>query len=256
MNAIVAAGGRPAPKEPLYPYTKGNYKALLDIAGKPMIQWILDALSGSTMIDAVIVTGLPLTTHLEFPRPITLLESHHDIFQDIRSGVTRLQEMGILTEHTLLVSSDVPTITPQIVDWLITTVQQTDHDFYYPIVERSKMEARFPKSNRTYIHLKDMEVCGGDMIAIRSAVAFRDNPTWTRLVEARKSPIKQASLLGIDTLFFILFHLLTIEKAEVLLSKRLRLKGRALLVPYAEIGMDVDKPHQLEAVREDFTKRK
>ena len=46
MDAIVTAGGIPKPGEPLYEYTQGIYKALLDIAGKPMIQWVLDALCG------------------------------------------------------------------------------------------------------------------------------------------------------------------------------------------------------------------
>ena len=40
MDAIVTAGGIPMPGEPLYEYTNGSPKALLDIAGKPMIQWV------------------------------------------------------------------------------------------------------------------------------------------------------------------------------------------------------------------------
>jgi NDP-sugar pyrophosphorylase family protein len=44
MDAIVIAGGIPEPGDPLYEYTQGQPKALLDIAGKPMVQWVLDAL--------------------------------------------------------------------------------------------------------------------------------------------------------------------------------------------------------------------
>ena len=40
MDVIVTAGGIPRPNEPLYPYTQGESKALLEIAGKP-IWWIL-----------------------------------------------------------------------------------------------------------------------------------------------------------------------------------------------------------------------
>ena len=47
MHAIVTAGGAPTPKEPLYPLTRGDYKALLEIQGKAMIQWVLDALNGA-----------------------------------------------------------------------------------------------------------------------------------------------------------------------------------------------------------------
>jgi hypothetical protein len=33
------------------------------------------------------------------------------------------------------------------------------------------------------------------------------------------------------------------------------LKGKVLVCPYAEVGMDVDKPHQLEIMRLDLAKR-
>jgi NDP-sugar pyrophosphorylase family protein len=42
MDAIITAGGIPQPGDPLYVYSNGDSKALIDIAGKPMIQkkWI------------------------------------------------------------------------------------------------------------------------------------------------------------------------------------------------------------------------
>ena len=43
MDAIILAGGIPLPEDPLYSYSKGDAKALIDVAGKPMIQWVLDA---------------------------------------------------------------------------------------------------------------------------------------------------------------------------------------------------------------------
>jgi hypothetical protein len=36
---------------------------------------------------------------------------------------------------------------------------------------------------------------------------------------------------------------------------RLNITGKAVVCPYAEVGMDVDKPHQLEIMREDLKKR-
>ena len=57
MDAIVTAGGIPQPDDPLYVYAKGDAKALIDIAGKPMIQWVLDALSDAKNVDNVIEIG-------------------------------------------------------------------------------------------------------------------------------------------------------------------------------------------------------
>jgi NDP-sugar pyrophosphorylase family protein len=58
MDAIVTAGGIPLPEEPLYPATLGKSKAMVDVAGKPMVQWVLDALTNAKTIDNVIIVGL------------------------------------------------------------------------------------------------------------------------------------------------------------------------------------------------------
>ena len=59
MDALVTAGGIPDPNEPLYEYTHGEPKAMLDICGKPMVQWVLNALEGAKTVDRIVVAGLP-----------------------------------------------------------------------------------------------------------------------------------------------------------------------------------------------------
>ena len=58
MNAVVLAGGIPQPTDPLYEYSKGDSKALIDVAGKPMVQWIVDALCEAKSVDQIIVNRL------------------------------------------------------------------------------------------------------------------------------------------------------------------------------------------------------
>jgi len=53
----------------------------------------------------------------------------------------------------------------------------------------------------------------------------------------------------------LLLRMITLEGAVKKVTKRLNLRGRAILTPYAEIGMDVDKPHQLEIMRADLAQR-
>ncbi|MEE9513637.1 MAG: hypothetical protein V3V46_06130, partial [Anaerolineales bacterium] len=78
---------------------------------------------------------------------------------------------------------------------------------------------------------------------------------WERMVAARKSPFRQAALLGFDLLFLMLIRRITINDAVKRVSNRLGLKGRAVISPYAEIGMDIDKPQQLELVISDLSQR-
>ena len=53
----------------------------------------------------------------------------------------------------------------------------------------------------------------------------------------------------------LLFHAITIDKAIKVVTQRLHITGRPLICPYAEAGMDVDKPFQLEIIRSDLAQR-
>jgi hypothetical protein len=138
---------------------------------------------------------------------------------------------------------------------VFNTSMQTKHDLYYTMIPRPVMEARFPTSRRTYVHLKDLQACGGDLHLARTAVVDKDSEFWEKLIEARKNPAAQASLLGFDIIFRFLTRQLTADDVIRRVAQRLGLKGRALISPFAELGMDVDKPHQLEIMRAHLVKQ-
>lgn len=254
MNAIVTAGGEAQPGEPLYEITGGGRKSMINLEGKPMVQWVLDALSQASGIERVIVIGLPPETDLDCAHPLHLLPDQGDMINNIRAGAREILRLDPNARHALLVSGDLPGLRSEIVDWFLSQVQDGDKDLYYTVIERSTMETTFPSSRRTYLHLKDMQLCGGDMHCFRVHAAVEDLPFWRRLVEARKSPLRQASMLGYDTLFFLMLRKLTIQDAVAMVGKRMGITGEAIVSPYAEIGMDVDKPFQLEIMREYLTR--
>ena len=254
MDAVITAGSRPLPKEPLYEATRGGYKAMLDLAGKPMIQWVLDSLSASANVGRVVVVGLPPYTNLYSEHPLTIIEDQGGLLRNARAGVLELLRQNPSLEHSLLISSDLPAITSEMVDWAINTMLETDHDFLYPVISRPVMEARYPGAKRTFLRLKDVEVCGGDLMAVRTAMATEPNPLWERIISSRKNPIKQASMLGFDTLFMVLLRQLNLEEASVAIGKRLGTRARAVLCPYAEVGMDIDKPNQLHLLVSELSK--
>ncbi|NCP15942.1 NTP transferase domain-containing protein [bacterium] len=255
MDAIVTAGGIPLPEEPLYPETQGHPKALVDIAGKPMIQWVLDALSESKIVENVVIVGLTEKSSVTCKKSFHFIPNQGKMIENLRAGAEKVLELNPKAEYVLIVSSDIPAISGEMVDWTVNTAMQTDEDIYYNIIQREVMEKRFPSSKRTYTRLKDMDVCGGDMNVGRiSLILEEDTDLWEKITNARKSPLKQAGLIGFDTLFLLLFRQLTLEKAAANIMKRLKITGRAIVCPYAEIGMDIDKPHQLEIMRADLAK--
>ena len=252
MDAVLIAGGIPESGDPLYEFTRGLNKALLDICGKPMIQWVLDALENAEKAGKLVIVGLESDSGLVSSKVARYIASKGDLLENVRAGILKILEINPSAERALIVSTDIPAITPQMIDWLVDEAEASAHDVYYNVITRQVMETRYPKSNRSYVKLKDMEVCGGDMNVLSTKIVTGDEALYARIVEARKSPFKQASLIGFDNLLLYLLRAMDLNGAVRRVSKRLNLKGRAILCPYAEIGMDVDKPHQLEILRSDL----
>jgi molybdopterin-guanine dinucleotide biosynthesis protein A len=256
MDAIVTAGGIPQPGEPLYPFSNGNSKALIDIAGKPMVQWVLDALSESKKVDNVILIGISPKSGLTCAKPIHYISNQGRMLANIVTGVNKAIELNKKAEYVLVVSSDIPAINGEMVDWLVDTAMQTKDDLYYGVCPREVMEARYPASHRTYTKLKDVQVCGADMNIIHVSMATTHLDTWEQLIGNRKSPLRSAAVIGFDILFKMFTRQIIMQDLVEQASKRIGIKGRAIIWSQAEPCMDVDKPHQLEIMREDLANQK
>src|SRR5512143_904443 len=126
MDTIVTAGGIPQPGEPLYEYTQGKDKALLDVCGKPMIQWVLDALCEAKTIDQIVVIGLPPDSGVTCERITTFLPNQGGLLQNVRAGLKKVTELDPNAKHVASVSSDIPAITGEMVDWVVNSAMQTD----------------------------------------------------------------------------------------------------------------------------------
>jgi GTP:adenosylcobinamide-phosphate guanylyltransferase len=255
MDAIITAGGIPQPKDPLYAYSRGDSKALIDVAGRPMIQWILDALGDSKKIDRVIIIGLSPKNQLVCRKPLYYLSNQGRMLANIVAGVNKSLELNPKSQYVMLVSSDIPALKSEMVDWLATTSMKTKDDLYYGVCPREVMEERYPNSNRTYTKLKDMHICGADINVIHVSMATEHLDTWEELIGNRKSPLRQAAVIGWDTLFQLATRQFTLDGLVKRASERIGIKGRAIVWDRAEPCMDVDKPHQLELLREDLARQ-
>jgi molybdopterin-guanine dinucleotide biosynthesis protein A len=254
MDAVILAGSVPRQEDPLYLYTQGQAKAMIDIAGKPMIQWILDALGGANEIHYVLIIGLNPDWKLTCDKPLHFIDDQGDLLQNAKAGLQHTLARNPGADHVLFTSSDIPTVTSEMINWRIEQTYNLKQDIHFTVVERQTMEIRFPDANRSYVKLKDYELCGGDLHFARPTLVEEDE-IWRRLIAARKNPIKQASLLGFDLLLLLQLGRLTLKDAERRVSERLGVSGQACISPYAEFAMDVDKPHQLEIVRQELSKK-
>jgi CTP:molybdopterin cytidylyltransferase MocA len=256
IDAVVTAGGIPQPDEPLYPLTQGKSKALLPIGGVPMVQWILDALGHAECLQQVVIVGVDPAEHgLTCRKPLGYLPNQGSMIDNVQGGAKMALAGDPGLRYVFVVSSDIPTITAEMVDWNINTSLETDHEAYYSLIPAADMERRFPGSNRTFFRLKEGRFSGSDMNVFSTSLVGHYHPSWQAIVAARKNVLKQASLVGFDTLLLMALGQLSLQAAERRVRTRLGVNARAFLSRYPEAGMDVDKPHQYDLVKADLEAR-
>ncbi|HEC34609.1 MAG TPA: hypothetical protein ENI37_07825 [Chloroflexi bacterium] len=256
LTAVILAGHSAQEEDPLAAYSLGRPKGLIPIAGRPMIAYVVEALVGSRYVGPIIIVGLPAEERLPLPGIVHHLLSHGNILDNAEAGICYAFAQTPRPTGVLICSADLPLLTPAVVDQFVEECLNTSHDLYYSIVERSVMESRFPTSRRTYVRLVEGEFAGGDLLLVRAEAATANRELWQRLASARKSPIQQARMLGgLSPLIRFLARRMSLTEVEQRASRALRIRGRAVICPCPEVGMDVDKPFQLEIASAELEAR-
>lgn len=256
IDAILLAGGGANPEDPLYAISAGKPKALVPIAGKPLAQWVVDALAASRTVGRLFVVGLDAGSGLSLPAGTRFVPDSGTLLGNVRSGAMAAMEGADPTRPLLVVSSDIPALESAMVDWLVDSSSESDDDFYYCTIDRAVMDRRYPGSGRSFVRFRDREVCGGDLSIIKPSAFLDGARIWRRLTEGRKSTFAMASAIGLDVMLLLFFHRLTLAEAARKACSRLRIKGRVMDCGYAEMGMDVDKPFQFDMVEADLLARR
>ncbi|MCX6565726.1 MAG: NTP transferase domain-containing protein [Candidatus Aminicenantes bacterium] len=255
IDAYVTAGGIPGPKDPLYSEAKGGPKTMIELAGKPMVQWVIDALDAAETIGRILVVGLDEKCGLTAKKPLYFHPDQGGFFENIIAGRNRLAELDPAAEYGLGMAGDIPGIRPEMVDWLVRDSIPRGLEAQYVFASREVIEAEFPGSGRTFIPFKDGRYCGGSINIININKPLPQSHIWWRLSKARKSPVRMAVVIGPKILFGLLFRRLTVEGVMKVFCRRFKATGRPVFSPYAELAMDVDKPRHLEIMRRHLAER-
>lgn len=249
MDAIILAGGVPKYGDPLWNETRGKHKVLMDICGKPMIQWVVDAANEAVNIHNIYVVGLPESYTPVSDKPLVCLPDQGGILENLQSASKYIIQNSPDDKYFLGISADIPLITGSMIDHIIERSGEPDCDIFYNIAPKSLMETVFPEVKRTYIRLKEGSFTGCDMHVMNLHYNIKEESAASKFVTYKKIPIKLIATLGFDILIRTLFNKPSIETTRQIIKKRTKIRVKIMISPFAEIGMDIDKPDQLAMIR-------
>lgn len=205
MDAIVTAGGRISGE---FAENAGvEIKALINIAGKPVIESVLEALRGVPEVEKIILIGP------EEIRSSSAVAIADEFITESPDGAVNLL-MGLErcsgSNRAIYSASDLPFLTSDAINKFLG-ICAPGGDFYYPIMKKEQFLATFPDIEIEYARLNDGLYTGGCVFLLNPQALLTRRKMITDVFNARKSLVKLASILGIRFVFKMLTHTLTVE---------------------------------------------
>jgi hypothetical protein len=189
-----------------------------------------------------------LKTILPQEDQLFFVEGGANAIESLQNGVKMLREKGI-TEKILALPTDIPFITTEAIEDFLDRCEDSAADFYYPVTSKQDNERKFPGVVRTYVRLREGIFTGGNLFLIRDQVIDQCLEMGVKLFTRRKNPLAMAKLFGFGLVWKYITRRLSIEVAENRFHEALGIRGKGIISPYAEVGVDVDKPSDLELAK-------
>lgn len=226
---------------------KADDKARFPLNGKPMVEYVVEAVRASELVRQIALT-VPVGTDCS-----SLEDKVDKIFFTDRPLVEYIEmavQYFLESDYVLLTSSDLPLLDNNTVDSFIRQcLAEGEADLYYPIMRKEELLKEYPQTKRTFVKVKEGSFTGGNLALVRPGIILNNLKLFERLYDQRRSPWGMARVIGLSCALKLLVGILSIEEAEKRLSKLIRAKGRAIITKEVEIGMDVDKKEDLVLVK-------
>jgi len=245
MHAVVLAGGPQDDVALLQPGAPN--KAFVEIEGTTLVGRVLAALRGASSVGRIVVVAPPaMAAHRDLTFADELRADGVHISESLRNGLAGFDGDA----DVLIVASDLPVLTPASVEDFVRRVAALRADIAYGCVEKQAHLRRFPDVPHTWARMRDGTFCGGGIAAMKPRALSRLERFIERLGAARKSPLKLASLFGWDMLARFALGRLTIAAAEARGERILGAPVRALISPYPETAVNVDRLSDVPLARQ------
>jgi len=247
VDAIVlAGGGREAGLPPGLPN-----KAFLEIAGRPLVGHVVEALGRARGVGRFAAVGPP-ELRAALPADVTIVPDAGEIMDNVARAVEILRASSM----TLAVASDLPLLSPAAIDEFLDVCEREHADFFYPIVPKDAVTERFPTVHKTYVTLAEGTFCGAGVMVFNAKVLDRVRPFVERIIAARKKPWLMAQMFGWSIIMKLFAGTLSIDEVVTRATEIVGIAVKPVIVARPELALDVDvgKPENLDAIRKELEK--
>ena len=242
-TALLLAGSRPGGDAFATRYG-AELKALIPIAGEPMVLRPLRALLASESVESVrLLSQQPDEVAAVLPAdPGWSVEPSSGTIAETLEAVcnapsARWPMLVTTADHALLDAA--------MIDQFCAKAEGAD--LAIGVVSKSALQKRLPQSRRTWIALRRGKYTGANLFAFGSPRALKAVALWRSVEQDRKKGWRLLLALGWPGLLGLL-RLRTLDQTLDAMGRRLGLTLRAVRLDDPLAAVDVDKPEDYELV--------
>ncbi|MFL6849004.1 MAG: nucleotidyltransferase family protein [Sphingomicrobium sp.] len=237
-TAVVLAGSRPG-RDAFAARFGVELKALIPVAGEPMVRRPVRALLASRTIGRVVVLS-------QDPGPIAeVLSDDPRLSVRVSRGSIAATVLALCedpaTEWPLLVTTaDHALLDPTTIEEFCAAAASAD--IAIGVVEQKALMTRLPESRRTWLKFRGGAFTGANLFALSSPKVLPAIELWRSVEQDRKKSWRLIALAGPLVMLGAALRLLGIHQVLERLGRKLGLNIVAVRLSNPLAGVDVDKP--------------
>jgi GTP:adenosylcobinamide-phosphate guanylyltransferase len=236
-TAIVLAGSRPG-SDPLAGAFGTDLKALVPVAGKPMVRWPVEALLASDRFAEVrVLAQEPERIGEALPAHPKLVVAKSNA--TIAATLERLCFDPTVQWPLFVTTADHVLLTQDMIDEFCDLGEMAD--IAIGVVERDTLMQRLPRSQRTWIPFKSGAYSGANMFLLSGTKVLPALETWRSIEQDRKKAWALLWALGPMTFIGAALRLRTIHESLERIGRRLGVTIEAVDLSDPLAAVDVDK---------------
>lgn len=214
-------------------------KALVAVAGEPMVRRPVRALLASELVgDVLVLSQSPERIAAVIPGDPRI--SCRPSLDTIAKTMLQLLDDPNTQWPLLVTTADHALLDTAIVEEFVR--RSAGADIAVGVVERANLLRRLPNTERTWLRFRGGAYTGANLFVLRSPAVRPAIELWRSVEQDRKKVGRVIALLGPLTMLAVLLRLVSIDGVLARLGRRLGLKLRAVVLSNPLAGVDVDKP--------------
>ncbi len=243
---LILAGKRDGKLDPLAERAGVSHKCRVPIAGKPLLQWVLEAVAPAfpeariyvSIHDPAVIADLPGVAELTAAGRLHLCAAQAGIVESVEAAIAAAG--GESAFPLMITTADNVLAEPDYLRGVHEEALAGEGDAVVVLATRESIRAAHPDGQRKFYEFSDMAISNCNVFWLRNAKALAATEAFREGGQFAKNRARIAKAFGIWNLIRFRLGWWTLDRAFLAISSRFGVRVVPLVTPDGAFAIDVD----------------